>query len=61
MARYSRIPYHLVSINGEQIEVCSFEYLGSILESTSSVDREVESILYKDNGNCLSDVETQSI
>ena len=40
-----RVP---ICVNGEQIEeVCSFEYLGSILESTCSVDREVDSRLQK--------------
>ena len=37
-----------ICLNGEPIgEVCSFEYLGSILESTCSVDREVDSRLQK--------------
>ena len=37
-----------ICLNGEQIkEVCSFEYLGSILESTCSVNREVHSRLQK--------------
>ena len=37
-----------ICLNGEPIEgVCSFEYLGSILESTCSVDREVDSRVQK--------------
>ena len=33
-----------ICLNNEEIqEVCNFEYLGSILESTCSVDREVDS------------------
>ena len=37
-----------ICLNGEPIEeVCSFEYLGSILELTCSVDREVDSRLQK--------------
>ena len=37
-----------ICLNGEKIEkVCRFKYLGSILESTCSVDREVDSRLQK--------------
>ena len=51
-----------ICLNSEQIEeVCSFEYLGSIPESTCSVDREVDNRLQKVGAACVSDMETQSV